>query len=354
MKFLASARQIMNRRQFNQTVFAIGAIAALPALAYPTAAAVQPLLKSELDNGLIRIGLIAVGGSDGNTVASMARGLSYVTRAIAIDTDAAALNSAGADRVVLIGSGIDKPQHPRQAFEMARRQAHEIEADIGDLDLVFIIAGMYGAAGKGMAPVVADIARRKRITALGIAITPAEWQGAQSNPRVRYGIQEFQRAGATVFPIESYHMAQALGEEGSGVSQTVRSLFASISHAINGYIVGINLVDLPLVLAPGGIAAMGFGSAEGVNRAENALQRAIAHPLLGMDRLLNATGVLINVRGNAGLQFSEADKVWRPIRRMLPLDPALLYSGSVDESVGDKLIVSIVATVPEAANRPII
>ncbi|MEO8121859.1 MAG: hypothetical protein ABI606_21355, partial [Rhodoferax sp.] len=300
------------------------------------------------------IGLITVGGSDGNTVAAMARGLAYVTRTIAIDTDAAALNSAGADRVVLIGSSMEKPQHPRQAFEVARRQAVEIEAAIGDLDLVFVVAGMYGAAGKGMAPVVADIARRKRIATLGIAITPAEWQGAQSNPGVRYGIQEFQRAGATVFPIKSYRMAQALGEESAGVSQTVRSLFASISHAINGQIVGIDPVDLPMLLVPGGIAAMGFGSAEGANRGELAVQRAIAHPLLGMDRLLSATGVLINVRGNAELKFEESNKIWRPIRSMLTLDPWLLDSGSVDESAGDKLIVSILATVPEAASRPII
>lgn len=337
----------MNRRQFNQIMVALGAIATLPALANRRDAVAEP--DPEPAESLIRIGLVSVGGADGNTVATIAQGLPYVSRTIAIDTDATALSSVGADRSVLIGSGIDKPQHPRQAFEMARRQAHEIEAAIDDLDFVFIIAGMYGAAGKGMAPVVADIARRKRITALGIAITPAEWQGAQSNPRVRYGIQEFQRAGATVFPIESYRMAQTRGEEGSGVSQTVRSLFASISHAINGNIVGIDLVDLSLVLDPGGIAAMGFGSAEGASRAENALQRAIAHPLLGMDRLLNAIGVMINVRGNAGLQFSEVNKVWRPIRRLLTLDPWFLYSGSVDESIGDKLIVSIVATVPEAA-----
>ena len=235
-------------------------------------------------------------------------------------------------------------------MEMARRRAAKIEAAIGDLDLLIVIAGMYGAAGKGMAPVVADIARRKDIGTLGIAITPAEWKGVESNPRVRYAVKEFQRAGASVFPINSQHMAQALGKDAPCVCQTVRSLCASVGHAVNqGQIVCVDRDGLRLALEPGGIAAMGFGSATGSDRVESAINGAIAHPLLGMDRLLSATGVLVNVRGNAGLHFSEVNEVARGIRSRLTLDPWLLYTGAVDESAGDQLIVSILATVPEAA-----
>lgn len=340
----------MNRRQFNQALVALGAIATLPAVASPPNVMAQPGLES--GDRSIRIGLICVGGADGNTVASIAQGLPYVTRTIAIDTDANALCSTGADKTILIGDGLVYSMKPRSAYEMARKQAASIDAALGDLDLVFIVAGMNGATGIGIAPVVADMARSKRIATLGIAIIPAQWQGVQSNPRVRYGIQEFQGTGATVFPIQSQRMMQAHGEDRANVCQTVRSLFACISHAVNqGQIVGIDLVDLPMVLAPGGIAAMGFGSAEGADRVENALQQAIAHPLLGMDRLLSATGVLINVRGSAGLRYSDVNQVWRPIRRMLNREPWFLYSGSVDESAGDKLIVSILATMPEAAGH---
>ncbi len=341
----------MNRRQFNQTMVALGTIATLPVLAYLRDVAAEP--DPEPAESLIRIGLVTVGGADGNTVATITQGLPYVTHTIAIDRDVAALSVAKADKSILIGNGDVHPMKSRSAYEMARRQATEIETAISDLDLVFILAGMYGAAGKGMAPVVADVARRKRITTLGIAITPAEWQGAQSNPRVRYGVQELQRAGATVFPINSQHMAQALGEEGAGVNQTIRSLFASISYAINGSYVGIDLHDLQLALNPGGIAAMGFGSADGAGRAENATQLAIAHPLLGVDRLRTATRVIVNIRGKAaGLMLHESKTVARVIRGYQSFDSGYLYSASADESVGDKLIVSILASVPEAPIRP--
>ena len=344
----SSDRQTMNRRQFNQTMAALGAVATLPAFARLTDVMAKPEIEQK--KSLVRIGLVSVGGADGNTVAAIAKGLPYITQTIAIDTDAFALSSAGADRKVLIGNGAHRPMHPRQAYNMARAREVQIEDAIGDLDLVIVMAGLYGAAGKGIAPVVAEIAKRRDIGMLCIAITPAQWQGVDANPRVRNPMNQIQRAGGIVFPINSQHMAQALGKDAPCVNQAVRNLCASVGHAVNqGQIVCLDRDGLRLALEPGGIAAMGFGSATGTGRVESAINEAIAHPLLGMDRLLSATGVLVNVRGNAGLHFSEVNEVARGIRSRLTLDPWLLYTGAIDESAGDQLVVSILATVPEAA-----
>ena len=346
----------MNRRQFNQATVAIGATIALPTLADPTDTVVSMDLELEQKNQLVRIGLICVGGADGNTVASIVRGLPDITRTIAIDTDVVALNSAGADRLVLIGSGVEKPQHPHQAFEMAKKQANQIEAAMNDFDLVFVVAGMYGAAGKGIAPVIANIARMKRIIILGIAIMPTEWLDVHSTPRARYGIHEFQRAGATVFPINSPCMATKYGGDYSNISQTIKTLFFSVSRSLNqSRGIGIDLEELNLALTPGGVASIGFGSAKGANRAERAIQLAITHPLLGANKLRTATGVLVNIRGNpANFMFSEFKMVARFVGSYLLCDPWHLYSTSADESVGDELFVSILATAAGSENRPTI
>ena len=338
----------MNRRQFNQTMAALGAVATLPAFARLTDVMAKPEIEQE--KSLVRIGLVSVGGADGNTVAAIAKGLPYITRTIAIDTDAFAIGSAGADRRVLIGNGVHRPVHPRQAYEMARRREAKIEAAIGDLDLVIVMAGLYGAAGKGIAPVVAEIAKRRDIGMLCIAITPAQWQGVDANPRVQNPMNQIQRAGAIVFPIHSESMAKTLGEDTPCVSQAINNLCAALGHAINQFeIVGIDVDDLRLALEPGSIAAMGFGFANGSAHIESAFKRAIAHPLMGMDRLLGATGVVINVRAATGLQIREVSEAVRGIRRLLTLDAPLLYSTSIDETIGDKVIVSILATVPVAA-----
>ena len=339
----------MNRRQFNQTMAALGAIATLPAFARQTDVLAKPELVQE--KTLVRIGLVSVGGADGNAIGSIANGLQYITRTIAIDTDAFALSSTGADRTVLIGNGAHRPMHPRQAYNMARERETKIEDAIGDLDLVIVMAGLYGAAGKGIAPVVAEIAKRRDIGMLCIAITPAAWQGVDSNPRVRNSMNQIQRAGAIVFPIHSESMAKTLGEDTPLVSQAINDLCAALGHAINQFeIVGIDVDDLRLALEPGSIAAMGFGVANGSAHIERAVKRAIAHPLMGMDRLLSATGVVINIRAAGGLQISKVSEAVRGIRRLLALDTHLLYSASIDETIGDKVIVSILATVPLTAD----
>ena len=79
----------MNRRQFNQAIAALGAIATLPAFARLTDVMAKPEIEQE--KSLARIGLVSVGGADGNTVAAIAKGLPYITQTIAIDTDAFAL-----------------------------------------------------------------------------------------------------------------------------------------------------------------------------------------------------------------------------------------------------------------------
>ena len=120
----------MKRRQFNQSLVALAAVTTLPAVARmaDAVAAVQPVVS------LPRIGLISVGGADGNTVAAIAQGLPCLTRTIAIDTDAFTLMSSGADKTVLIGNGAHRPMHPRQAYEMGRRRVEKMEAAIAGLD----------------------------------------------------------------------------------------------------------------------------------------------------------------------------------------------------------------------------
>ena len=175
----------------------------------PSVALMTPLLNSEEDRP-IRIGLITVGGTNSNTVAAMAHGLIGVACTIAIDRDSAALQNSGADRIVLIGAGDIGSIRPKKTHEMARKQANDIDAAINDLDLVLIVASMYGATGQGISPVVVEVARRRGIATLAIVVVPTEWQGESSRFGIDSAVRVLQRRGATVFPIPSKRIGDAL------------------------------------------------------------------------------------------------------------------------------------------------
>lgn len=315
----------------------------------PSVALMTPLLNSEEDRP-IRIGLITVGGTNSNTVAAMAHGLIGVACTIAIDRDSAALQNSGADRIVLIGAGDIGPISPKKTHEMARKQANDIDAAIDDLDLVLIVASMYGATGQGISPVVAEVARRRGIATLAIVMVPTEWQGESSRFGIDAAVRVLQRTGATVFPIPSKRIGDALVHEENEVVKGIENLFTTVSRSVNqSPHMRIDLEDLPSVLHPGGIAAMGVGSAAGTDRAAKAAQRAIDHPLLGAERLRHASGVLVNTRGKAGsMRLTEVKTVMRLIRSSLPINAPVLYITSNEDWVRDELVVIIVITVSPA------
>lgn len=338
----------MDRRYFNQAMMALAASATLPAFASQIDIAAYPSFGPK--ERLTRIGLVSVGGADGNTVATIAKGLSHVTLTIAIDTDASSLSSSGADRVVFISEHREKPQHPRQVYEMARRQEERIEAAIDGLDLLIVVAGMYGAAGKGLTPIVAKIANRKDICMLCLAITPAQWTGLNSSTRVQYYLQQIQRTGAVILPINSQWMPKAFAEGIPSVAEATRVVCEGLGYALNqGEIIGIELDDLRLAMEPGSVLSMSWGYASGTARIQRAVDSAIAHPLMGIDRLTQATGLVINFRGGKDLPMSEIQTKARELQRLSTVDPYFLYSASIDESIGDKVIVSIFANSAELA-----
>lgn len=217
----------MDRRQFIDAWVALGASTTLPVLAGTN--------NAITGQGLMRIGLVGVGGAGGNTMAAIALQFPRLGRTIAIQTRSDLFNYLKANRNILIGDESVVAIHPTQTRKMAMAHMPEIEEAISHLDLVFILAGMGGATGTGIAPLVAEITQHRAIPTFGMAITPFEWEGAQRNRRALLGIHDLERSGATVFPISNARMERSLGSE---ISQG--DFFEEISHAIKGLCICIS------------------------------------------------------------------------------------------------------------------
>ena len=135
----------------------------------------------EVINGLFedavdpKISVVGVGGAGGNVVSALYdRELKGVETG-AVNTDPAGLSKSEADFKVLLGhvEGEDR-------IAAARTSAEASEDNLKDTlssDIVFIVAGMGGAAGTGAAPVVARAARANGAVTIGIGILPFEVEG---------------------------------------------------------------------------------------------------------------------------------------------------------------------------------
>lgn len=357
----------MYRRQFLQTLNAMGANIVLPASAFYeegssviTPTTTQPLIAStnaiEVAHSgwdIPKVGVVAVGGL-GNAILNELTGrLPYLSRAIAINTDVASLQRIKADRKILVGDGKALPLDPHGARLLAQSSLPEIADAVAGLDMVLLVAEMGGAAGSGISPMVAQMLREQDILTLAFATIPFNFESQQRRQIAQTGIRELRVHVNALLPFSNGNIERVAGENASltSVSSQAALAFDQLWRGILNPVcrpgrVNIDFEDLRHnILSHEGDCAFGFGSANGVNGAEAATRKAIEHPLLGQHRLQRASAALIAVRASRQAFISQESKyALKSIRNQLSPDAWVIYGAYHDDSLDNKITVSVLAS----------
>jgi cell division protein FtsZ len=93
-----------------------------------------------------------------------------------------------------------------------------------------------------------------------------------------------------------------------------------------------------------GQAMMGTSIAAGADRARVAAERAIACPLLEGVDLHGARGMLVNITASRTLKMRETREIMDTIRSYAAEDATVIFGTAYDESMGENLRVTVVAT----------
>ena len=353
----------MYRRQFLQSLNAAGASIILPGSEFygeglsvitppNTAPLVAPGSLVELaDNGwdIPKVGIVAIGGLGNAILSDLAGRLPYLALSIAIDTDLTSLNQVKADRKILMGNGNPLPLDCHAARLLVQSVLPEIADAVVGLDMVFFVAGMGGAVGSGIAPIVAQILREQDILTLAFASLPSSFDKQEHQQIAQTGIQELRRHVDALLPFYSGNIAQVAVENASFTSIPSRAALAFdqlwqgiMNPVCKPGLVNIDFDDLKhLILGHEGDCAFGFGSAYS---AEAAALTAIDYPLLGQHRLQRAAAVLMTVRASTGvLKLGVSTSAIRSIRKQLTQDPWIIYGAYHDDTLGDEISVSVLA-----------
>jgi cell division protein FtsZ len=92
-----------------------------------------------------------------------------------------------------------------------------------------------------------------------------------------------------------------------------------------------------------GNALMGIGESAGENRAVTAARAAISSPLLDVS-INGAKGILYNVTGGTNMTLSEISDASMIINQAADPDANIIFGAQIDESMGDKIKISVIAT----------
>ncbi len=311
-----------------------------------------------------RIKVIGCGGSGGNAVNTMINfGLEGV-EFIVVNTDAQALNHSCAPTKLNIGAqitrGLGAGADPDRGRKAAMEDVQRIKELISGADMVFVTAGMGGGTGTGAAPVIAQIAREEGALTVGVVTKPFLFEGRQRSRRAEVGLAQLAEHVDTLITIPNQKLLM-LGEDDLSFVDAFRKADEVLFQAVKGIsdlitqngIVNVDFADVKTVMNNMGRALMGTGIAKGQNRARLAAELAVSSPLLDDISVDGATGVLINIVGGSDLKMREIQEAASFVQEQAHEDANIIFGASVDETLGDAVKVTVIATGFDAEERMI-
>ncbi|MFN3785273.1 MAG: cell division protein FtsZ [Thiothrix sp.] len=322
------------------------------------------LMDSAAKGAVIKV--IGVGGGGGNAVKHMAMSGIEGVEYICANTDAQALQGIGIKNVLQLGTSLTKGLGAGARPEIGREAAIEDRDRIRELisgtDMLFITAGMGGGTGTGAAPVIAEIARDMGILTVAVVTRPFLMEGSRRKQSADYGISELSKYVDSLITIPNQKLLTALGKNVSmqaafaAANDVLLNAVQGISELITSPgLINVDFADVKAVMANGGITMMGTGEAQGEDRASKAANMAISSPLLEDIRLDGSNGILVSISGGMDMSMHEFEEVGAVISQFAADDANVIIGTTLDESLGDKIRVTIVATGLEesgAAARP--
>jgi cell division protein FtsZ len=297
--------------------------------------------------------VLGCGGAGTNTVNRLHEATVEGAEFYALNTDAQDLLNTPVENKVLLGENLTKGlgagSQPQVGEQAAREAEPELRKVVDGSDLVFVTCGLGGGTGTGSAPVVAELAREAGALTIAVVTLPFQVEGEVRMKNAEAGLARLRDAADTTIVIPNDRLLDIAPQ--LPLDQAFRVADEVLLRSIKGItemitqpgLVNLDFADLKTVMSKGGVAMIGLGEGEGKNRVEDAIDEALASPLIDVD-IRDATGALINVVGGPEMTISEAEQVAHEVFESVSPDSRIIWGSGVDQDLRDKMRVMLVVT----------
>ena len=300
------------------------------------------------------IKVIGVGGGGNNAVNRMVDNQIKGVQFLAVNTENQVLELSKADVTIQIGEkvtkGLGAGANPQIGEEAAQESREEITKALEGADMVFVTAGMGGGTGTGAAPIVAECAKEVGALTVGVVTKPFAFEGKHRRAAAEKGIEFLTQKVDTIIVIPNDKLLQVVDKKCS-VSDAFSKADEVLRQGIKGIsdliqipgLINLDFADVKTIMTNQGEALMGIGEGTGENRAADAAKMAINSPLLETS-IDGAKGILLNISGSSDLGIFEVNEAAQIISDAADPDANIIFGSVIDESLGDKVQVTVVAT----------
>ena len=302
------------------------------------------------------IKVVGVGGCGNNAIEYMILNKVSGVDFICVNTDAQDLknNPVSENRKCNIGHnitrGLGAGANPDIGRQAAIEDRDKLKESIENCDMLFITAGMGGGTGTGASPVIAELAKELGILTVAVVTKPWEYEKKKRMLNAEKGIEELRSKVDSLIIIPNDKLCL---DDDMPLSEAKNQSNAVLERAVGGIAelitkpgeINLDFADVKSVMSNAGSTMMGSGVGEGIDRAEDAIQQAIASPLLEDVDVKDAKGLLINITSNGSLTNGEFKAIGDHSGSLVDEEEADVIVGTtIDESLEDKIKVTVVAT----------
>ncbi len=307
------------------------------------------------NNASAKIKVIGVGGAGGNAVNNMINAKLQGVKFITANTDAQALETSHAEVKIQLGKslteGLGAGADPGIGREAALESMDEIREALEGSHMVFITAGFGGGTGTGAAPVIAEICKDLGVLTVAVASKPFSFEGKKRERQALEGLEKLHGITDTVITIPNDRL-RGIAPKGARMVDMFIKADEILHHSVKGITdlimmpghVNLDFADVKTTMQKAGKALMGIGIASGENRATEAAEKAISHPLLEDISISGAKGVLMNITSSSDLTLDEMTEASDRIYQEVGDDAEIIWGQTFDETMGDEIRITVIAT----------
>ena len=299
--------------------------------------------------------VLGLGGGGCNAVERMIElGLEGVDY-IAANTDRQTLISNPASTKVLLGPhttrGLGAGGDPEVGREAAKESGRELANALAGADMVFLTAGMGGGTGTGAIPIAAEIARTLGAVTVATVTLPFSFEVGRRQSNANKGLEQLREHTHTLVTIPNDRLLYA-APRNLPMDTAFRLADDVLRQSVQGIaelitrpgMINVDFSHVRCLIERGGGALMSIGHGQGKDKAMQAVEQAIKHPLLENVSLLNAAGVIANFTGGADLGLFEVHDAVEGLRAKTGADTDIVLGVMDDPDMSNRVQLILMIT----------
>lgn len=308
-----------------------------------------------------KIIVIGVGGAGNNAVNRMVEESIGGVEFVGINTDKQALTLCKAPTILQIGEkltkGLGAGAKPEVGEKAAEESIEELKQIMEGADMVFVTCGMGGGTGTGAAPVVAGVAKEMGILTVGVVTKPFKFEARTRMSNALMGIEKLEENVDTLIVIPNDKLLEIVDRR-TTMPEALRKADEVLQQAVQGItdlinlpaLINLDFADVQTVMTDKGVAHIGIGEARGDDKALEAVQQAVASPLLETT-IEGASHVIINISGDISLM--DANDAASYVQDLAGENANIIFGAKFDESMTDQASITVIATGLEDVSEKI-